>query len=569
MKIKNNDLDYTEILEKYKKVVDEVSIAVWEWNIKEDKFFASNEWEKITECHFNNLFDFIGKIVIHEDRERAINDLNFFIEGKISFYRSQFRIITEKNQEKWIFFKGNMVKDENGEVISLFGVASDITEVKKTQKISSESVYYDSLTKLPNRVLFLMDIKDILDKTIKLNKEGAIIFIDLDNFKAINDTLGHDYGDLMLKVFSQLLSICVKDYGRVYRVGGDEFIVLIEKINSIENLKKFCDTLLNYCKKPFELNEKQIYVTASIGISLFPQDSADMNDLMRFADLAMFKSKEYGKNTYTFFEEALSKAYSRRILIEVELKESIKNEELFIVYQPQVDALENRIVAFEALLRWNSKKLGFVSPAEFIPIAEESGIIVDIGEWVLDKVCKKIREFKDKKYEFNNIAVNVSPIQIKETNFKDKIIKVCKENEIPLNLLEIEITESTLIKLNNQKIADLHELINKDINISIDDFGTGYSSLSYLTVLPINTLKIDKSFIDNIESEKNRAVIECILNLSKSLKYKVIAEGVELREQLQVLMNLGCNVIQGYYFSKPVCEDELEEMMKINKSISN
>ena len=226
--------------------------------------------------------------------------------------------------------------------------------------------------------------------------------------------------------------------------------------------------------------------------------------------------------------------------------------------------MENRIVAFEALLRWNNKKLGFVSPAEFIPIAEKTGIIVEIGDWVLDKVCKKIREFKDKKYKFDNVAINVSPIQIKEANFKDKIIKTCEKNEIPLNLLEIEVTESALIELNEEKIADLYDLIKKDINISIDDFGTGYSSLSYLTVLPINTLKIDKSFVDNIEDEKNRAVIECILNLSKKLKYKVIAEGVEVKEQLNILMDLGCNIIQGYYFSKPVGEDELEKMLKNN-----
>jgi len=567
MKIENKNLDCIEIFKKYKQAIDEANIAVWEWDVKEDKFFASDEWQKITNYNFNNLLDFIEKLAIHEDRECAINDLNFFVEGKISSYRSVFRIVTEEKWEKWIMIKGSMIKDQNGEVIRLFGIASDITEEKEKRKLSKESVYYDSLTVLPNRVLFLMDIRDILEKTIKLNQEGALIFIDLDNFKAINDTLGHDYGDLMLKVFSQLLSICVNDYGKLYRVGGDEFIVVIEKINTIENLKELCDTILDYCKKPFELDEKQVYMTTSIGISLFPQDSTEMNDLMKFADLAMFKSKEDGKNTYTFFEESINEAYTRRILIENELKKSIKNNELSIVYQPQIDALENKIVAFEALLRWNSRKLGFVSPAEFIPIAERSGIIVDIGEWVLDKVCKKIREFKEKKYEFNNIAINVSPIQIKETNFKDKIIKVCEENEISLNLLEIEITESTLIELNKEKIADLHELIKKDINISIDDFGTGYSSLSYLTVLPINTLKIDKSFIDNIESEKNRAVIECILNLSKSLKYKVIAEGVEMKEQLQMLMNLGCNVIQGYYFSKPVCEDELEEMMKINQSV--
>ncbi|SHH10766.1 sensor domain-containing protein [Clostridium magnum] len=567
MKVQKYNSDYIETLKMYKQAIEEANIAVWQWNPKKNVFFASTALKAITQYDinsFNSLFSFIKKIAIHEDRESAINDLNFFMEGKVSFYRSEFRIVTKANELKWILFKGNMIKNENGEVNSIFGVASDITEEKNSKKAFVENVYYDSVTKLPNRDLFLIDIKNILQKTIYLNQEGAIIFVDLDNFKSINDTLGHDFGDLILKVFSQLLNICVKDYGNLYRLGGDEFIVLIEKFDSIEKLEEICNMILDYCKKPFEINEKQLYMTTSIGISIFPRDSYDANDLLKFADLAMYESKARGKNTCTFFEQALSESYTRRILIENELKEAIKNNEFSIVYQPQIDALENRIFGFEALLRWNNKKLGFVSPAEFIPIAERTGIILDIGNWVLNKVCKKIREFKAKKYRFNNVAINVSPIQTKETNFKDKIINVCKENEIALSLLEIEITERTLIELNDEKIADLYELIKKGINISIDDFGTGYSSLSYLTVIPINTLKIDKSFIDNIEDEKNRAVIECILNLSKSLKYKVIAEGVELKDQLEILMNLGCNIVQGYYFSKPVGEDELEEMLKNN-----
>ncbi|EKQ57651.1 MULTISPECIES: bifunctional diguanylate cyclase/phosphodiesterase [unclassified Clostridium] len=564
MMIEENKLNYIEVFKKYKQAVDEVNIAVWEWDLKENKFFLSTAWEKITQYNlneFSNLFDCIEKSVLHEDKDSAINDLNFFINGSSSLYKSEFRIVTKANEIKWILLNGKMIKNENGESVRLFGLGRDITEEKESKKILTESVYYDFLTKLPNRELFLMDFKTTLEKTKQLNQKGAIVLIDLDNFKSINDTLGHDYGDLMLKVFSQLINVCAKNHGSLYRVGGDEFIILLDEFDSVDNLKELCNSIINYCKKPFELSDKQVYMTTSIGVSTFPQDSTDMNDLLKFADLAMYKSKAVGKNTYTFFELDLIKLYVRRIIIENELKESIKNNELSIVYQPQIDAAENRIVAFEALLRWNNKKLGFVSPAEFIPIAEKTGIIIDIGDWVIEEVCKKIREFKEKKYKFNNVAINVSPIQVKETDFKDKLIKVCEKNEIPLNLLEIEITESTLIDLNEEKIADLYDLIKRDINISIDDFGTGYSSLSYLTVLPINTLKIDKSFVDNIEDEKNRAVIECILSLSKRLRYKVIAEGVEVKEQLKILMNLGCNIIQGYYFSKPVGEDELEKML--------
>lgn len=567
MKIEKNDLGYKELYEKYSQALDEAGIAVWEWDIKNNALFFSEVWNKITKFDsddFSSLYEFIRNTSMSKDKESAINDLNFFVEGKVGFYRSEFRIITKDNQVKKILLRGNMIKADDGEIIHLFGIAVDITERKEREKSFIEVVYYDPLTELPNRAMFLMDINNIINRSVQLNKIGAIIFIDIDNFKFINDTLGHDHGDLMLKIFSQLLNICVKNYGKLYRLGGDEFIVIIDEFNTIESLKELCDNILHYCQKPFELNEKQLYITTSMGISIFPKDSSSMNDLMKFADLAMYESKAKGKNTYTFFEHSLNKAYTRKILIENELRNCIKNNELAIAYQPQVDALENKIVAFEALLRWNNPKLGYVSPIEFIPIAEKTGIIVDIGDWVLDKVCKKIHEYKEKNYTFSNIAINVSPIQIKEDDFKFKIIKACRENKISLNLLEIEITERTLIDLNDEKIADLDELIKKDINISIDDFGTGYSSLSYLTVLPINTLKIDKSFIDNIRDEKNRAVINCILNLSKVLKYKVIAEGVETKEQMDVLIDLGCNIIQGYYFSKPVNEDEIEEMLKKN-----
>jgi diguanylate cyclase (GGDEF)-like protein/PAS domain S-box-containing protein len=562
--INNEMLTY----EQCKEALNVNDIAIWQYNIKENNMVASEKWKNITGYNINefeNLMQFIEKTAIDEDKVSGLNDLNFCMEGKTSFYRSEYRIITKTKAIKWVLFKGKILKDCKGGFKYLAGLVSDITEEKYKETAIADIMYCDSLTGLPNRDSFLIVFKNIIQKTISTHKKGALIFIDLDNFKAINDTLGHHYGDLLLKVFSQLLNICVKDYGKLFRLGGDEFIIIIDKFNSIDNLKELCSNILNDCKKPFELNEKQVYVTTSMGISIFPKDSSDINNLLKFADLAMYQSKSKGKNTYTFFEESISKAYSRKIIIEQELKNSIKNNELFIVYQPQINASENKIIGLEALLRWHNKKLGFVSPVEFIPIAEKTGIILDIGDWVLDKVCKKINEFKQKKYDLKNISVNISPIQIKEPDFKNKIIKVCEKNGIPLNLLEIEITEETLMKIDSKKIVDWNELINKGINISIDDFGTGYSSLNYLTVLPVNTLKIDKSFIDNILNEKNRIVIECILNLSKSLKYKVIAEGVETKEQLDLLMELRCNIIQGYYFSKPVSEDEVELMFKNNQ----
>lgn len=557
--------EYELTYQQFKEAINATDISIWQYNIKENTMIASDKWEEITGYNINafkSLGEFIEKAAVVEDKLSALNDLNFCIEGKTSSYYSIYRIVTEKKEIKWLLFKGKCLKNDRQEIEILSGLIVDITDTKIKEIELKKVAYYDTLTGLPNRTAFLNNLKDSLKRAISKNKERALIFLDLDNFKSINDMFGHDYGDLLLKIFSQLLNICIKGHGKLFRLGGDEFLILMDEYKTNDTLIQLCTDIINYCKKPFEINEQQLYITTSIGISVFPNDSSDINDLLKYTELAMYESKSKGKNTYTFFNESISNLYSRKIIIEQELKNSIKNNELFIVYQPQVNALENRIVGLEALLRWNNKRLGRVSPEEFIPIAEKIGIIIDIGDFVLNTVCKKIKEFNDKKYEFKSISFNVSPVQIEAPDFKDTIVKACEKNGVPLNLLELEITEETLMKIDSRKVIDLNELISKGINISIDDFGTGYSSLNYLTVLPVNTLKIDKSFIDNLSNEKNRIVVECILNLSKSLKYKVIAEGVETEEQLDLLVKSGCSIIQGYYFSKPVSEEEIDIILK-------
>jgi len=298
-----------------------------------------------------------------------------------------------------------------------------------------------------------------------------------------------------------------------------------------------------------------------MGIAIFPDDSSDKNQLKKFIDLSMYYSKNTGKNRYTFFDEKIYDVYLRDIVIEQEMKNAIENDELYLMYQPQVDIKNNRIIGFEALIRWNNKKLGNISPAEFIPLAEKNGEIINIGAWVIKSACKKIKELINKGYKFGTMSVNVSPIQFKKVDLYDLLVNICKENEIDSKVLEIEITEGTLIDLYKGNTEILNKLIQKGFRIAIDDFGTGYSSLNYLTMLPINTLKIDKCFVDNIHKEQNQAVIRCILELSRTLKYDVIAEGVEDKEQKDILMSLGCRRIQGYYFSKPICEDEIEELL--------
>ncbi|EKQ51036.1 MULTISPECIES: bifunctional diguanylate cyclase/phosphodiesterase [unclassified Clostridium] len=438
---------------------------------------------------------------------------------------------------------------------------------KSTYKISIQLKHirflgkYDLLTHLPNSVYFFEKLNFVMKKNKINNKKGAIIYLDLDNYKVINDNFGYHVGNLILKSLSKLLYRCIGKRGHLSRLNGDEFVIILYEYNELEEIEKICEKIYSELKKPFKIINEEIYVTTSMGIALFPENSLNADELLKFCDFAIYKSKNIGKGTYTFFNQNALDSYYRKILIKNELKNAITRDEFDIFYQPQVDILNNEIIGMEALLRWNSYKLGSVSPAEFIPIAEDAGYIDKIGNWVMDTALKQVSIWKEEGYKFSNISINVSPIQMRKKEFKNTLLNYCVKYGIPPNLVEIEITEGTLIDACKENVQVLNELINKGISIAIDDFGTGYSSLSYLMNIPVNTLKIDKAFIDNIKNYKNKILIKNIVNLSKDLKYKIITEGVETLEQVKLLSELGCNIIQGFYFSKPLPKLQMENLL--------
>ncbi len=545
-------------LDMYKRTLNGGNYWVLEWDIHKEKLFICKKIEEITGyelSNITNMYDFVNVISYEEDTILAIKDLKEYINGHLPLYQSTFRIRTKNNAIRWILIKGKIFKDEAGNNNFLSAVASDVTDNKILEGC-------DSLTKIPNRGFFLEKLNFLIRLNKIQNRKGAVIYIDIDNFKKVNDSLGHHFGDMVLKLFSQLIETFFGKYGEVARLGGDEFVILIYEFDNMKKIENICNEIHKSIKEPFEIMGNQIYITASLGVAVFPDDSSDIDELLKFCDFAMYKSKNKGKNMYTFFDKQISKAYFRKLLIESELKNSITNNELYIFYQPQINALNNQVIGIEALIRWNNSKLGNVSPAEFIPIAENIGYITQIGNWVLNESLKMARIWKDKGYKLNTISVNISPIQIKRSDFKENLLNACSRYNIPPYFLEIEITEGTIVEISKEKIKVLNELIDNGINIAIGDFGTGYSSLNYLTKLPVNTLKIDKSFIDNINNENNQAVIRSIVNLSKSLKYKIITEGVETKEQLDLLNELECNIIQGYYFSKPLPERDIESLLK-------
>ena len=549
----------------YIKAIQAVNDVIWEWNLDAKMIIFSKEINEMIDFDTDdlcNLKEFIERAAIKEDKDKALDELNDYMNQKTNGYNSVFRMEQNDGEIKWLQIKGRLSKEKLFGNKVFIGVMTDVTQFISLQDRIKYMAYFDGLTELPNRVLFFQILNNMLINAIKEKKRGAVIFIDIDNFKTINDNFGHQHGDMILKMFAQLLKIIVDKSGQIARLSGDEFVIILYDYKDLKKIEMICDDIKSYLKNYFEIKDKQIYITVSIGIALFPEHSCDANELLKYADFAMYYSKLNGKSRYSFFNKEISDTFFRTRQIELELEMSIQNDELYVCYQPQVDICNNKIIGIEALIRWNNKSLGNISPAEFIPIAEKTGFIIKLGRWVIEEVLSTTNLWKKKGYEFKSISINVSPIQIKEKNFKETLFNACKKYDIPSNLLEIEITEGTLMEVYKEENKLLEDIISNGINIAIDDFGTGYSSLNYITALPFQTIKIDKSFVDNIiDNEKNIAVIKSIIKLSESLRYNIIIEGVETREQADLLEGLGCKIIQGYYFSKPISKSDLEILL--------
>lgn len=550
---------------KYKLILESISEIVWEVNLTTHELQiigGFNNFSEFNDTEITSLTDYADKTIIPEDKERVKYEFNEFLKGDTILLNVQYRIKTKYDQIKWLLINGKRVKPENNLENILIGTVTDITERKNAEEQMLFMAYHDQLTNLPNRIYFMQEMQKLLDTSKDTTNESAVIFIDIDNFNSVNDSFGHRYGDVLLKIVSELIKFCVKDYGMVARIGEDDFLILIPNIISMAYLKNIIKLINESFESPFEVLDVQTYVTVSMGISVFKKKGSDMDQILKNVDIALHEAKLQGKNNYIFYDDKLGCDIDRKKKIENELQNALEKDEFEIYYQPQVDMDFNKIRGLEALIRWKSPEFGNVPPSEFIPIAEESGLIYKIGEWVLVKACLQAKEWKEKGYSFDIISINVSPKQMKNRYFLNLINKVLEDSKLDPKYLEIEITEGTLIKSIKEKSRLLQELVNKNIKVSIDDFGTGYSSLNYLTALPINTLKIDKSFIDKIcNDNKSQSIIECIIELSKKLNYYVVAEGVESLEQKELLKKMGCDYIQGYYYSKPLPASMIEDIL--------
>ena len=446
-------------------------------------------------------------------------------------------------------------------------IVRDITEQHKTAEVIRQHAYFDTLTSLPNRFLSLDRLSQMLNEAERNNEKTAVLFLDLDDFKKINDSLGHEVGDKLLIEAASRLQLALRKEDTVGRLGGDEFIVLLRALASNNNAIDISENLLKIFREPFHIDGRELIVTLSIGIAIYPENGDCASDLLRNADTAMYQAKSMGRNAYSFFTKEMNTVMTRRFEIEGQLHGALERNEFEVYYQPQFNVKYGTIMGAEALLRWRNPMLGNVTPDEFIPIAEQTGLIVPIGKYVIEQSLNFLSEWQTTSQQDYMIAVNLSPRQFRDNELIGFIKKVLSDTNINPDHLEFEITEGVLMIGKSYIDVALLELHKLGIKLSMDDFGKGYSSLSYLRQYAFDALKIDRSFINGIALQKEDCdLVKATIAMAHSLGLVVVAEGVELKEQLTLLENLGCDYVQGYYFSKPIPAKELLEFTHIKNS---
>jgi len=542
-------------------------------------FERGNEGVVITDAeqHILTVNRAFSRITGYDEAELLGQKPNQLASGRHNktFYRAMWKAIDETGAwqgEVWNRRKDgsvypewlsvSRVANDKGEVTHYIGIISDISRLKENQEEIHRLAYYDPLTQLPNRSL----LEERADFALRLARRGnrsvALLFLDLDNFKNINDSLGHKVGDRLLQAFAQRLDALVREEDTFARPGGDEFILLLPNTDA-NGAAHTAQKLLKLLKRPFRIDSYNLSVSTSIGIALYPEDGSALNQLYTNADIAMYRAKQKGRNTYSFFTPELQTHYVRLMEVENAMREALQQGQFSLHYQPQQEIVGGALVGLEALLRWRHPELGQISPAEFIPIAESSGLIIPLGDWVLNEATRQLRAWIDAGIAPPKIAVNLSAAQFRQAELPDRVLVALEQSQLPAEYLELELTESMTMEDPERAITTINRLHSQGISLSIDDFGTGYSSLNYLKRFKISKLKIDQAFVRDLQTDNDdRVIVSTIITLAKSLGLRCIAEGVETEEQLDFLRELGCNDLQGYYLSPPLDARDAELFLR-------
>jgi diguanylate cyclase (GGDEF)-like protein/PAS domain S-box-containing protein len=511
------------------------------------------------EIRGRNWFD---HFIPAKDNSRVKDAFDQLVSGRVApveYFENP--VLTRSGELRIIAWHNTVIRDESGAIIELLSSGEDITERKKAEETLEYQMYHDLLTGLPNRAFFMEHLSLALPQAHRRRQKLAVMFLDIDRFKVINDTFGHGAGDELLKKIAIRLKGCMRESDILARIGGDEFTILLPDVTQVEYAARISEKIVSILKQPFIVSDQEIYVTASIGISIYPDDSDYGEDLLKNADIAMFHAKEQGGNVYQFYSPSINIRTLERIILESSLRRTLERGELVVHYQPQVNVNTREIICAEALVRWQHPELGLLHPEQFLPLAEEIGFTM-IDEWVLRTACAQAREWHETGHLPICVTVNLTARQFKHPNLVALVSQVMQDTRLDPAWLELEITENVAMADVTVTAANLIQLTRMGVKCSIDDFGTGYSSLSYLKRLPIHKLKIDKSFIHGLmDDPEDQAIVNAVISMAHSLNLKVVAEGVETEEQVLFLQEKGCDEMQGYVFSRPVPADELTELM--------
>jgi diguanylate cyclase (GGDEF)-like protein/PAS domain S-box-containing protein len=557
-------------------VVQIANDGIWDWHIDtnlvlfDERYYTMAGYEV---DEFPYTFEEWEGRVHPDDLSHTVNNVQSYLKGVIEQFQIEFRFRRKNNSYMWIKAKGKIIeKNPAGEPTRFIGTHSDITMQKEHEEKILQQAHFDSLTGLPNRFLSLDRLKHSCTEAQRNQELVTLLFLDLDDFKKINDSLGHETGDLLLIEAANRLRNVVRAVDTVGRLGGDEFIIILRGLKNPKDAHPIVENLLNKFREMFIIKSRELMLTATVGVAIFPNDATDSSELLRKADSAMYDAKSRGRNTYSYYTDKMNKCAQRRLAIEEQIHGALNREEFSVYYQAKIDIGSSKIMGAEALVRWNNPVLGSVPPDEFIPIAEQTGNIITLGKFVLRQALKQTSIWQQSIAKDFHIAVNLSPRQFRDPQLLTFIKNCLTQYKVLPGHLELEITEGVLLSGHNYVEELLTGINSLGVKMAMDDFGTGYSSLNYLRSYPFDVLKIDRSFINEISDKtKVNALINAIISMSHALNLTVVAEGIETTEQFVQLKKLGCDLGQGYLFSRPVTADEMTLLLKeyLNKRLSS
>jgi diguanylate cyclase (GGDEF)-like protein/PAS domain S-box-containing protein len=545
--------------ERYALAVQGANDGLWDWDVKNNRIYFSPRWKSMLGYSDDEIRDDPNEWFdrVHpDDVERLRLDISSHLKGLTPHFQNEHRMLHRDGDYRWMLNRGIAVLDDDNVASRMAGSQADITDRKNAERRLLHDAFHDTLTELPNRALFMDRLRYAVERSKRREDyKFAVLFLDLDRFKDVNDSLGHMVGDELLVAVGQMLGKGVRSTDTVARLGGDEFVILLEDITEEDAAIRIAEWINEEFTHAFNLSGKEVFITTSIGIVISATRYTRPDDILRDADIAMYSAKASGRAQYQIFEPAMREQVIARITLETDLRQALERQELVVYYQPVVSLTDGRLIGFEALVRWNHPERGLLLPREFLPLAEETGLIIPLDRWVMRQACQQMREWQERMLSDPPLAisVNLSPKQLLQPDLIEAVESVLEETGLDPNSLKLEITETTIVETSQYTAGVFANLQSLGVQLQIDDFGVGYSSLGYLSNFPINALKIDRTFVGKMSKDTNQlGIVQAIINLTHRLGVGVIAEGLETESQIEQLKNLGCEFGQGFLVSVPI-----------------